>query len=149
MFDIKSMKPEQIGFVVKNLEESIARYETLLGVGPFVVRRFIPDYYELDGVSGTLCLKLAKCQWGEVELELIEAANDNPGSLEFLEQHGEGVQHFGYYVEDYEACLTYFQEQGIKMIHCAEWNHPERGHMRAAYFDTVELLGVLTEIMEK
>ena len=139
----------QLGIIVKDLEKAIEKYEKIFQIGPFNCYKFSPDKFWFGEEESTLEIKIAKYIWQGLELELIEASPTNPGTLEFIEAHGDGLQHMGYYVEDFDGFTEFFVGQGYKILHRAEWLDDDGDPTRAAYFDTQVEFGYLMEVMER
>jgi hypothetical protein len=139
----------QIGFVVRSVEDSMQRYEETLGIGPFLKVDFRPEKSFIRGRPGELHLKIGIAQLSpEVSLELIEVVSGVPYHKDFLEAHGEGVQHLGYLSEDYDGVLARAESLGVPLLMSAETEVPGMGQVRGAYFDTADRLGTLVEVIE-
>lgn len=139
----------QIGFVVRNLEKSIREYERVMGVGPFMVVDFRPEKSFVKGREPAIHLKIGIAQLTPaLSMELIEVVSGEPYHKDFLEAHGEGVQHLGYLSDDYDGVLTRARNLGIDVLMWAETDVAGMGHVRGAYLDTLELLGTLIEVIE-
>ena len=139
----------QIGFVVRNLEKSIREYERVMGVGPFMVVDFRPEKSFVKGREPAIHLKIGIAQLTPaLSMELIEVVSGEPYHKDFLEAHGEGVQHLGYLSDDYDGVLTRARNLGIDVLMWAETDVAGMGHVRGAYLDTLEVLGTLIEVIE-
>lgn len=139
----------QIGFVVRNLEKSIREYERVMGVGPFMVVDFRPEKSFVKGREPAIHLKIGIAQLTPaLSMELIEVVSGEPYHKDFLEAHGEGVQHLGYLSDDYDGVLTRARNLGIDVLMWAETEVAGMGHVRGAYLDTLEVLGTLIEVIE-
>ena len=90
----------QIGIVVRNIDETIKFYEKAFGFGPYEVRYVdYPDatyHGETAGYRG----KRAFFHLGPIEIELIELVDGKTIHEDFLKEHGEGLNHIGFKVED-------------------------------------------------
>jgi catechol 2,3-dioxygenase-like lactoylglutathione lyase family enzyme len=139
----------QIGCVVRNLERSIANYERVMGVGPFMTFDFRPEKGFVRGRNPGIDLKIGVAQLtADLSLELIEVVAGEPYHKDFLDAHGEGVQHLGYLSDDYDGVLARAGKLGIEVLMWAETDVAGMGHVRGAYLDTLELLGTLVEVIE-
>lgn len=139
----------QIGFVVRNLDRSIGEYERVMGVGPFMVVDFRPEKSFVRGRKPAIHLKIGIAQLTPaLSMELIEVVSGEPYHKDFLEAHGEGVQHLGYLSDDYDGVLTRARNLGIDVLMWAETDVAGMGHVRGAYLDTLDLLGTLIEVIE-
>jgi len=140
--------PFQVGIVVKNLSATIDYYTMIYGLGPFQVMHFKPTQHWVNNKPHPIELKVGKCQWGEIALELIEPVSENSPHQWFLDKKGEGMHHFGFLVENYDEWLDYFNDQGIDVLMNAETDVEGLGHVRAAYMLSDQTGGVLFELIE-
>jgi len=139
----------QVGCVVRDLSRSIANYETALGIGPFSVFDFTPEKGFIKGRSPEIHLKIGIAQLSDVlSLELIEVVSGEPYHKDFLEEHGEGVQHLGFMTDEYDRVLERAETLGIEVLMWAETDVAGMGHVRGAYLGTYDLIGVLVEVIE-
>ncbi len=139
----------QVGVVVRDLSEAIESYEGTLGIGPFAVLEFRPDRSFVRGRDPHVDLRIGVAQLTpEISLELIEVVGGEPYHRDFLEEHGPGVQHLGFLTDDYDGVLARAEALGIPVLMSAETDVEGMGHVRAAYLDTVDLAGVLCEVIE-
>lgn len=139
----------QIGCVVKELSTTVRNYETVLGIGPFSTIDFRPEKSFIKGRSPEIYLKIGITQLTpSLSLELIEVVSGDPYHRDFLETHGEGVQHLGFMTDEYDQVLERAKKMGIEVLMWAETEVPGMGKVRGAYLDTHALIGTLVEIIE-
>jgi len=140
----------QVGTVVADLDAAMAYYEDILGIGPFTVFDFIPEHHWCEGRPCPVELRIGIAELAPgVALELVEpVAGDAPHQW-FLDEYGEGLQHIGYEVENYDEWLDHFVSKGIDPIPLqnAEFNLGD-GLRRAAYLKTDVVGGVVIELIE-
>ncbi len=107
MNDPFSASIDQLGIVVPDLEAAIGEWLEL-GIGPFlIVRGAAVAEYEYRGKSSKPVLDVAFAQKGEVQLELIQQANDAPSVYrDFIAAGGNGFHHFGWFCESYQSALA-------------------------------------------
>jgi hypothetical protein len=142
-------KIAQIGCVVRSLSESIKDYEGVIGIGPFTTLELHPEKSFIKDRAPDFVLKIGFTQLtAKLSLELIEVVSGEPCHKDFLERHGEGVQHLGFVTDEYDEVLKRAKGLGIEVLMGGEAEVPGMGHMRAAYLDTYDLVGVLVEIIE-
>lgn len=140
--------PAQVGVVVKNLSEAIDYYTRTFGLGPFQTLEFAPAQHWVNGKPTPIRLKIGLCQWGPLTLELIEPLEGDAPHKWFLEEKGEGMQHLGFIVENYDEWLSYLKREGIDVLMNAETDVEGMGHVRAAYIQSDRVVGVLFELIE-
>jgi methylmalonyl-CoA epimerase len=94
-----------IGIAVKNLKESTALFEMLLGTKA-----------EIHGAPSQrvteACFKLGN----EVEIDLLEPMGEDSTVAKFLEKRGEGLHHIALEVEDISAGLKEMEHKGVQLI---------------------------------
>lgn len=125
----------QVGVVVKDVDKAIDYYSKTFGIGPFTTVVFKPEKHWVNGKPFPVTLKIAFAPMGPVQLELLEPLSESPHK-EFLETHGEGLQHLGFYIDDYDEWISYLKQQGVGILYNAECDVEGMGHIRAAYMDS-------------
>jgi methylmalonyl-CoA epimerase len=94
-----------IGIAVKNLKESTALFEKLLGIKA--------------EIHGAPCQKVTEAVFkigGEIEINLLEPMGPDSAVAKFLEKHGEGLHHIALEVDDVDKELGVMEKQGIQLI---------------------------------
>lgn len=140
----------QVGVVVKDIQKAAEYYSSVFGIGPFDIYDFHPQRAWVKGKEiRPIKLKIAMASLGDVKLELIQVieGKDLP-HVNFLEKHGEGLQHLGFYSENYDEWKSYAQQKGMEMLCEAEVEDKVRGKRRAFCMDSSRVGGVLFEIIE-
>jgi methylmalonyl-CoA/ethylmalonyl-CoA epimerase len=146
---LKPGKVVQIGFVVRNLSESVKKYEETIGIGPFMVFRFKPEKSFVDGRESSIDLNIGIARLSpELSIELIEVVSGETYDKKFLETHGEGILKLCCATDDYEGVLERAEKLKIKVLMSAETDVPGMGHVRAAYLDTYDPAGTFFEAIE-
>ncbi len=139
-----------IGVVVKDVEKVVQYYSSVFGIGPFDIYNFEPRKAWLRGKKvKPFQLKIATANLGQPALELIQVIDGDPPHRDFLNIHGEGLQHIGFYVDNYDEWKTYVEGEGIEVLCEAEIEDPVRGKRRAFYMNSGQIGGVLFEIIGK
>ncbi|HEX2172690.1 MAG TPA: VOC family protein [Dehalococcoidia bacterium] len=105
-----------IGVVVHNRDEAIRRYAESLGIGPF--RAFDAEFPDLRATEGTppSRLRIAFGNLGVILFEVIEPGEGPSIHRDFLERHGEGIQHIGFVVPDLAADLAKLEANGLNIL---------------------------------
>ncbi len=136
----------QLGYVVRDIEAEMRRWIEILGVGPwFYAERVPPTGFFHRGQDSSAERSVALANSGALQIELIQQRNDAPSMyLEFLEKHGEGLQHVAFWTTSYDADMARLAKQGL---------HPVMGGEvgaggRYAYFDTEFHPGTVVELSE-
>lgn len=132
------MKPthiEHIGIAVKNIEESIAYYEQVLGLSCYAVEEVADQK-----------VKTAFFMVGQTKIELLESTDPEGPIGKFIEKKGEGVHHLAFAVDNLESALQETAEKGIQLIDKAPRKGAEGMHI--AFLHPKSTFGVLTEFCE-
>jgi methylmalonyl-CoA/ethylmalonyl-CoA epimerase len=126
---------EHIGIAVKNLEEAIQTYETLLGTNCY--KRETVEEQQVE----TAFLKA-----GESKIELLGATSDSSVIEKFIAKKGEGLHHMAFEVDDIEAESERLTANGFTMIN----ETPREGadDKRIAFLHPKNNHGVLVELCE-
>ncbi len=132
------MKPthiEHIGIAVKNLQEAIAFYESVLGF----------TCYAIEEVAEQK-VRTAFFKVGDTKIELLESTDPEGPVGKFLENKGEGVHHIAFAVEGLAVALPALEEKGIRLID----KTPRKGAegLNIAFLHPKSTFGVLTELCE-
>ena len=111
---------DQVGFVVKDLERSMAAYEGLFG--PFTTMDAQVPAADYRGRKADCELKLAFGRSGDVEIELIQWLSGDSPHREFIESGREGMQHLRFRVDDADAWISRLQGVGYQSIWYKRWS---------------------------
>ena len=136
----------QNAFVVRDIGAAVQYWTTQMGVGPF----YLLDHIEYGAVFFRaaplkLDMSVAIAQWGEVQIELIVQHDSAPSIYtEFLERHGEGLQHLGVMTAALDQHLQELKPLGIEPV---QWGATANG-MRFAYLNTDRHAGGMIELIE-
>jgi len=146
----QNWKFHHISVVVRDVEKAIKFYESL-GIGPFPPllgpQGKVPLADKtLHGRSADweLDLRHAEGGVGNLTFELIQPLEGDTPVKDFLEKHGEGIQHIGFFVDDIEAETAKLAEKGFKITQSAE-----TPTVKWAYFGTDAVGGFSIELMQK
>jgi catechol 2,3-dioxygenase-like lactoylglutathione lyase family enzyme len=138
----------QIGVVVRDLAGAIDYYSKVFGVGPFTTFDFVPEKHLLRGKPLPIKLRIGVAQMGAVQIELIQPVEGDAPHKWFLESKGEGLQHLGFIVDNYDEWMVHLKEEGIGVLMEAETTVQGMGHVRAAYMESDKVGGILFELVE-
>lgn len=136
---------EQIGIVVKDLDQAITFYERAFGWGPFQIMESPMKGVIFRGKSTDCRIRIATCRSGDIEIELLQILEGETPHTEFLSEKGEGVHHLRFRVDDMAGTLARLARAGIEPI----WhqNLPQFG-VSFAYLDTAHIGGTMIELIE-
>lgn len=106
-----------IGIVVRDIDRMIEFYGSVMAMGPFIRRSVTCAEGGFD---------VASAAFGDAEMELIEVTAGRPPHVEFIEAHGEGLNHVCWETADgdgYLAQMSRLREAGMFPY----WGYPEAG----------------------
>jgi methylmalonyl-CoA epimerase len=124
-----------VAIAVENLDDAIARYETLYNVKP-TSREIVEE----QGVSE------AMIPLGGSHIQLLEPLTPESPVGRFLSQNGEGMHHIAFAVTNIEDALTHLKKTGARLID--ETPRIGGGGHRIAFVHPKELTGTLVELVE-
>jgi methylmalonyl-CoA/ethylmalonyl-CoA epimerase len=140
----------QIGVIVRDVNKAAEYYSSLFGVGPFTIYDFVPEKHLYWGEPTYAKLRMAKAPWGNIELELIQPLEGKSPHMDWFQKHGEGIQHLGFIVRDFDSLYKNFIAEGFKpLLESGYYSDVYKGEVKVTYFDTDKLVGVLFEIIWK
>ena len=86
---------------------------------------------------------------GQVKLERLQLIEGDVHPIrDFLQTYGEGLQHLGFYVDNYNEWKLYSQEKGMEILYELEVEDEARGKRRGFFMDSSKIGGVIFEIIE-
>ena len=143
----------QIAMVVKDLDQIVKNYWEKFGIGPwhFYTYGQAPTdltYAEYKGKPSDYKMRIALSYFGPTRIELIEHAEGDTIYKDFLEKHGEGVQHLGLIVEDMDKALAEAEEAGFQVVMQGAGFGPDKDG-RFVYLSTEEDFGITFELVER
>jgi catechol 2,3-dioxygenase-like lactoylglutathione lyase family enzyme len=138
----------QLGIVVRDVDASIEKYKSLLGVPNEAINVFetknMPSWLETKyrGQPSQFHVKIALLDFGGLQFELIEPIAGDPSVYsEFLEKVGQGIQHIMVKPVNHDRLIETLEQNGSELIN--------RGMMYGGefrYYDLTEDLGFVLEL---
>ncbi|MCG3168628.1 MAG: hypothetical protein CALGDGBN_00125 [Pseudomonadales bacterium] len=111
---------DQVGFVVRDLERSMAMYEPLFG--PFHTMDGSVSQALFRGRLADVKLRIAFGHSGELQIELIEWGGGESPHGEFIQAGREGMHHIRFRVEDTDAWIERVRPYGYVPIWYKRWS---------------------------
>jgi methylmalonyl-CoA epimerase len=133
---MNTLKIDHVGIAVKNLEESLDFYESILGIKAQGTEEVAEQK-----------VKVAFLPCGDSELELLESTSEDGPVARYIEKNGEGVQHIAIRVDDIESALAELKERGIRLID--ETPRYGAGGASIAFVHPKATNGVLLELCQR
>lgn len=137
----------QLGIVVRDIDVTMRYYEDVYGIGPWAVFEGEPERCTDRGRDITFKGMMAMAQAGPVQIELIQILEGDSIHSDFLAEHGEGLHHIGFFVQDLDARLAAAREAGIEVLH---WGFLKQIGLSIeyAYLDSTATGGVIIEYIQ-
>lgn len=104
----------QVGFVVKDLDQAVALYQPLFG--EFDIMDATDMEWDYRGRPEVSSLKIAFGKSGDVEIELIQWVAGETPHKEFLEAGREGMHHLRFIVDNLEQKVQEAEAYGYRQI---------------------------------
>ncbi|MDD5748956.1 MAG: VOC family protein [Actinomycetota bacterium] len=137
----------QVGIVVKDMDSATKYYEETFGIGPWSVFEGDAEFCVDRGSETKFRGKMGLALCGTVQIELIQIIEGKTVHTDFLEEHGEGIHHIGFFVRDLEKRLEAAKNEGIEVLHRGTLNQLGL-RIKYAYLDTRKTGGVIIEYIE-
>lgn len=141
----------QVGVIVEDVEATIKILSEVFGLGPFRIfdwpsedRSDLKRTYH--GEPAKFTARLAFTEIGPIELELIQPLEVPSAWADYLSEHGPGIHHIRFNVDDFELVVDYLKDRNVNVSQSGEGIRP--GTMWAN-LDTESLIGFGIEIMKK
>jgi methylmalonyl-CoA/ethylmalonyl-CoA epimerase len=131
-----------IALVVKDIESTTRIYADLFGIDPPKIKLGSSPTYMGKPTGGKA--KMAFIHLENISLEFFEPVDGPSAWQEFLDTKGEGVHHFGFWIEEMDKKVALFESQGMPVIQSGggDWG-------RFRYIDSSSGLAVMVELLEK
>lgn len=130
------LKVEHIGIAVKDLEQAIPLYETLLNT----------SCYKTESVDSEK-VNTAFFRQGDTKIELLESTEPEGVIARFIEKRGEGIHHIAFEVADIEAEMARLRAEGFTLLN----ETPKKGadHKLVCFLHPKGTNGVLVELCQE
>ena len=143
----KLRKLIHIGFAVKNMEKTIENMRKVYGLEP-------DRMVQMDGAQGrkfrgkdaNFVIRIVFYRFANIELEFISPISGDSSYSEFLEKHGDGMQHLCFDVADLDGAKEDLHNNGFELIQEGVTTRNVPG-LCFAYFDAADSLGHVIEVV--
>lgn len=125
---------DHIGIAVADLDAAVARYTQLMGFSPLSIED-VP----------TENVKVAFFKIGETQVELLAATRPESSIAQFITKRGEGVHHLAFRVDDIDAAVKKYQNDGFTIIGGVR---PGAHNTKVAFLHPKSTHGTLVELVE-
>ncbi len=141
--------PSQVGILVDDIEDALARYDALWGGGPWRGFRYgagtVPEL-TYRGKPGSYEVTIAINQTTP-QIELLQVVEGPSIYDEWLARHGPGLHHLGFWVDSMAGAIESMASAGYELIQSGA-GYGLDGDGGYSYFDTERDFGVLLEAIE-
>ena len=127
---------DHIGIAVRDLDEAVSRYEKLLSAT--AVHREVVQSDQVEEVLFRV---------GESFVQLICPLGSDSPVARFLDQHGEGIHHVAYRVNDCAEALAEASENGFDLVD--ESPRPGSRRTLVGFVHPKSVMGTLVEFVEE
>jgi len=134
---------DQVGIVVRNLDQAIEMYSSIWGIGPWDVQNVEFGDVTVRGKPASLKARIGFAQLGPVQIELIQPLEGRSIYDEHLETKGEGLHHLGFLVPDMEERVAEMERRGVAVLQSGRMGRKSG----FAYMDTTQSAGVILEFI--
>ena len=140
--------PCQVGMIVRDIEASKQKWAAFLGM-PVPAARPCGDYAVCKTVyrgqpAPEANSLLAFFDLPNIQLELIQPNEACSTWRDFLDEHGEGVHHYGYQVPDIFKAMEDMKAAGYELVQFGYYGDASGAY---AYFDCTVQLGCFIELL--
>ena len=135
---IKCKGINQVAIAVKDIEKVAANYWNILGIGPWAIYDWeSPLVYDrkYHGKKVWGREKIAVTQVGNVQLELVSPVEGPSIYGDWIEEHGEGLHHLNFLVDDVDEAQRVLVEEGFVSLQSGKFE-PRRLKGGYDYIDT-------------
>jgi len=131
-------KIEHIGIVVRDIENSLKKYTSLLGLKLKEI-----EEVNIDNVIN----RVAFLPIGPTNIELVQTTATTGLAADFLRERGEAIHHIALEVDDLEKIFNELRSQGVQFV----WDKIIDGSRgsKVAFFKAEEFNGVYIELVQK
>jgi methylmalonyl-CoA/ethylmalonyl-CoA epimerase len=123
-----------LGVIVDDMDAAIAGFRDRLGLA----------LAKTEVYAGILDIAFLPC--GDTQVELICPREDDDPAARYLREHGPGIQHVAFEVEDLEAALRELRERGVETLGDAP--RPGADDTIIAFLDPRSFGGILVELCQ-
>lgn len=132
----------QVGIVVRDLDAVIANMKKIFGCEPSFVGETLKSSRKYFGKEGNFAARIALFDFCNIQFEYMMPTEGESIWQDFLNEHGEGLQHVSFRVKNYDDAAAQMAQagaeaemQGLAMARPVRWD----------FFNTEPMLGFSVE----
>ncbi len=111
---VKLGRLSHIGIVVRDLDQAMEHYSSVLGLGPFTAQVYDLKSFIYRGKTASARVRAAINSPGAAFVELVQVLEGETVHTEFLREKGEGLQHVAFLVRNLDETLRELARSGIE-----------------------------------
>ena len=136
----------QVGLIVRDIEARAHAWSDILGLPMPAIQ--ITDEWdktqaEYNGARTDARAKLAFFKLGNLDIELIEPIDEPSTWHDQSDRHGDSLHHIAFRIRGMKEKTAYLNAKGLPLLQRGEYVGG-----RYAYFDGLETLGMILELLE-
>ncbi|MFJ5260049.1 VOC family protein [Streptomyces sp. NPDC088387] len=146
---LRGLPVAQVGILVPDLAAGIATWSALLGADDWLVYTYGPDsvpQLTYRGEPGTFRMRVA-LTGAAPQVELIESLEGPSIYTEWIDEHGYGLHHLGFWIPSAEKTIREVTSGGVGLLQSGS-GYGQDGDGGFAYFDTQDSVGLIVEAIE-
>ena len=124
-----------LGVIVDDMDAAVAGFRDKLGL----------PLEKTEVYAGVLDIAFLPC--GDTQVELIQPRAEDDPAAAYLREHGPGIQHVAFEVDDLEEALAEMGERGVAVI--GEAPRPGADGTIIAFLDPRSFGGILVELCQR
>ncbi len=134
----------QNAYVVNDIDDAMARWHGVWGIGPFFVRRHITmPHVRYRGAPAQIDMSAVYVQAGPIQVELVQQHCQSPSAFRDMFAPGqEGLHHVAVIPHDYDQLLAHYAALGYPVASEIR----TAGGRGASFIDTRPMLGHMMEV---
>lgn len=140
-----------IGYVVRDLEETVNQFKEYYEIDDFVTYYFTPTRvwsYGKEVYDYKLKIAMADIAGKECKIEVIQPISGEGVHKDFVNNGNSGIHHIAFSVDNYDYWRKYFINKGETFVFESETEDDIKGYRRCFYAEDKKI-GSVYEIMEK
>ena len=135
----------QIGLAVKDMDYAMQQMKRIFDAVPSATNELTPPDAKFRGKPADFSLKIAYYDFANIEFELIQPLTGENVWFDHFKENTCSLHHVRFNVKDYDSVIEDMASKGIAIYQEGRVGLDPR--FRWAYFDTVESLGFVLEIL--
>lgn len=145
--NVLNMKFSQYAFAIKD-EAPVSSFWASAGLPALEITHGPVRDKEYFGKPSDFDMKLGWQRHGSIVYEWIIPLKPPTVYADHIRMHGEGIQHFGFNVDDMDKAINFFEEKGYQVSMSGGWGEKDnKGSGRFAYIDLAKIGGMTVELL--